>query len=377
MRKNRSDAVHIMHGCEAFSKNGLEVDLLTPKVERKLYKIEFSEIFNLYNMKSSFKIIELPTNLIEDAEHKDSSWKIGFEKLKESFRFVWRYRKQFDYDIVYSKCFISTLPFLFLKRLKLISSTFVFEAPYVKESWLHKFIVNHSDYIVVGTTKMENKLKANDKHINKVIRTPLRYYINEEELHFNKKVLRQKFQFDEDKKYVLYAGKAGVKSKELHYIMESAEQLPEYEFVIVGITDGAKQKFASKKLSNLTLLPFQKLEDYDDLVRSADVLIAYYTNSEYNRYFLGPGKASAYFKSKNPVIFSDLPSLRDRYHDDMVYFIEPDNANLLTKTIKEVIQNPDLNNKKTESAKLHVLEHSFEKSTKKVLEEIERREQKK
>ncbi|MFK7783432.1 glycosyltransferase [Psychroserpens sp.] len=377
MRKNRSDAVHIMHSCEAFSKNGLQVELLTPKVERKLYEIQFSEIFDLYKMKPSFKITELPTKFLEDTDQKDSNWKIGFEKFKESFRFVLKHRKRFDYDIVYSKCFISTLPFLFLKRLKLIKSTFVFEAPYVKESWLHRFIVNHSDYIVVGTTRMENKLKANDKHVNKVIRTPLRYYINEEELHFNKKALRQKFKFHEDKKYVLYAGKAGVKSKELHYIMDAAEQLPEYEFAIVGITDGAKQKFAAKNLENLTLLPFQKLEDYDDLVRSADVLIAYYTNSEYNRYFLGPGKASAYFKSKNPVIFSDLPSLRDRYHDDMVYFIEPDNSELLTKTIKEVVENPELNKQKTESAKHHVLEHSFEKSTKKVLEEIERREQKK
>ena len=126
---------------------------------------------------------------------------------------------------------------------------------------------------------MENKLNADKRNANKIIRTPLRYYINPSELEFDKKSLREKFQFKDGRKHVLYAGKAGVKSKELHYIIEAAENLPEFEFVIVGITDEAKSKFSSKQLKNLTLLPFQKLEDYDDLVRSADVLIAYYTNT--------------------------------------------------------------------------------------------------
>ena len=61
----------------------------------------------------------------------------------------------------------------------------------------------------------------------------------------------------------------------------------------------------------------------------------------------------------------------------MVYFIEPDNPELLTKTIEYVINNPNLNEQKTEAAIAHVLDNSFTKSTKKVLEEIERREQKK
>ena len=377
MRKNRSDAVHIMHSCAGFSEIGLDVDLLTPKVERKGYKVKFSEIFNLYNLEPSFNIIEVPTQFLEDTENKDSNSKFGIQKLKESVRFVLRSRKSFKYDIVYSKCFISSLPYLILKKVGMLKTIFVFEAPHLKNSWLHNFVVNNSDYIVVGSSYLEDKLKANKNLIGKIIKTPRRYYFCDNDKYFNKKQLREKFGFSINHRYILYAGKVAKKSNEINYIIEAAKKLSKYKFVIVGVNQESQAYCDSFGLNNLILFPFQTIENYEDIIRAADILVGYYTDNEYNRYYLGPGKTSSYFKSKNPVIYSDLPALRDRYTDDMVYFIKPDDSDLLAEKIKFVINNPELNELKTECAYNHIVENTFAKSKINILEEIERREKEK
>lgn len=376
MRKNRSDAVHIMQSCTAFSEVGLDVDLLTPKVERREYRVKFSEIFNLYNVDQNFNIIEMPTKFLEDTDFKDSKFKFGIQKFKESAKFAWRNRKSFKYTIVYSKCFISSVPFLIFKSFGLIKTIFVFEAPHLKNTWLHNFIVKKSDYILVGSVHLESRLKS--KNVGyKVIKPPRRYFVNENDKHFNKIDLRKKFGFKEENKYILYAGKAGVNSKEINYLIEAAKELPQYEFVIVGVNETSQSLYESFALTNLILFPFQNIENYENIIRAADVLVAYYTDNDYNRYYLGPGKSSSYFKSRNPVIFSDLPALRDRYTDDMVYFVAPDNLNLLIDKIKFIVSNPALNEKKTKYAYNHILENTFSKWSEIVLEEIERREKEK
>ncbi|WP_133756398.1 glycosyltransferase family protein [Gelidibacter sediminis] len=377
MRKNRSDAVHIMNSCSGFSQLGINVDLITPKVERENYQIEYSEIFNLYNIKPNFNIIELPTKFKEDGANKDSNLKFGLQKFKESAKFAFKNRNPFKYDIVYSKCFISSVPILILKKLGIIKTTFIFEAPYLKNSFLHNFIVNNSDYIVVGSSYLESKLKSDIKLKNKIIKTPRRYYFNENDQSFDKMKLREKFGFLKDYKYILYAGKVAKNSNEINHIIYAAKKLPEFKFVLVGVNKETRAFYESFGITNLILFPFQTIENYEDIIRAADVLVGYYTDNEYNRYYLGPGKTSSYFKSKNPVIYSDLPSLRDRYTDEMVYFLKPDEPDLLVDKIKFIVNSPKLNEKKTALAYDHIVENTYAMSKTKILEEIQRREQEK
>ena len=80
MRKNRADAVHIMYSCAAFSNNGIDVELITPKIIRNDYTVDNDDIFSLYDVPNNFKITELNTR-IKEVNNKSSVLVVGINKL--------------------------------------------------------------------------------------------------------------------------------------------------------------------------------------------------------------------------------------------------------------------------------------------------------
>ncbi|CAB1077328.1 hypothetical protein D1AOALGA4SA_5118 [Olavius algarvensis Delta 1 endosymbiont] len=50
--------------------------------------------------------------------------------------------------IIYSKCFISTVPYILLKKLKIIRTIIVFELPVFGDKLSHKVIAKNSDFVV-------------------------------------------------------------------------------------------------------------------------------------------------------------------------------------------------------------------------------------
>ncbi|MGE0567034.1 MAG: hypothetical protein AB7O73_03720 [Bacteroidia bacterium] len=370
VRKNRSDAVHIMMCCQALAEKNIKVKLVTPTIVRSEYEIKFEDINALYNIKTKFEIIELPTNIIEKDAIKDTFINMSFQKLLHFTKFYYSNRKNFrsKETVILSQCFISSVPYIFLKKLGLVSSRLTFMAAAIKKnSRLHKFVYKNSDIVVTGLKyTAADIIKYTGTDAKKFTPTPLIFLSNSsipnEDL--AKEECRKIAGFSFDKKYIIYAGKTGEGIKSVDYFIECAKRLPQFNFVIVGANNEAfksyNERITNESILNLEIKPFMPFKDYNHFVRAADLLVDYYSATYYNTYYLGPGKSASYFSSKNPVIFSDLPSLRHLFPEEIVYFVKPDNISILVGKIIYVLANKAEADDKAERAFQYARKHSFQ-----------------
>ena len=378
MRKNRSDAVHIMMCCNALTMHNIEVILVTPKVERETYRVDQSKIFELYGLKETFSIVELPTTIKEDQIGNTNFWTVVSQKFMKYSIFYLRKRKTFSRKdtIVYGQCFISILPYILLRKLGVVSSKLVFTVAAIKKnSKLHRFVIRNADLIVAGLKyTVSDVINYTGVDKDKFVDTPLIFLSNsmKGKERLDKNVCRAELDFKEDEKYIIYAGKTGIEMKSVNCFIECAKQLASYEFVIVGANERTMKHYlklkADKNIKNLKIVPFLPLPEYYKYVKAADLLIDYYEASYYNKYYLGPGKSSSYFNSKNPVLFSDLPSLRHLFPDDIVYFAEPDNPKLLAEKVEEIFHDDQKMEIKANKAYAYAQQHSFEYTMGKILD---------
>lgn len=355
VRKNRADAVHIMLSCQAFANTNIEVELITPSTVRDEYIVANDSIFDLYGIKNpNFKITELNTNISEIKGKETKAFGIIFKKLKAFFQFSFSMRKNLrtENTILYSKCYISTVPFIVLKKLGLISSSIVFETITPKDSALHRFIYKNSDKLVSHLKFVtDDILKYSKTDKRKIYEPP--YFTQSKELEqikANKQKLREELKLNSMDTYVLYAGKTGAHIEQVQYFIEAALRIPQLKFLIVGANNTAfksiEETKTDRKIDNLIIFPFLPLVDYYKFVLAADILIGYYPATYHNKYHLSPGKSGIYFASKNPCIFSDLPSLRSLFPDNIVSYAEPDNVDSLVTKILEIENNKEVANKR-------------------------------
>lgn len=346
VRKNRSDAVHIMLSCESFVNNGFNVELVTPSVLRNEYNIVKEEVFKLYGIENQrFKITELSTKFQEGRDYSSKGISVALKKLILVSFFIFSNLTELNHKetVVYSKCFISTIPFLISKRLHLIKSLIVFEVITPKNTFIHKFVFRKSEKIISWLPFVtDDIIKFSGTSPSKIFLAPFVSQFKEiQQVIDTKSNLRQRLGMRLDSFYILYAGKTGLKVKEVDYFISCAQLLPEYTFLIVGANAEAFRYYVELrdqlKIQNLDIFPFQNLPDYYRFVLSADMLIAYYPGTMHNRFHLAPGKAGIYFASKNPCIFSDLPSLRSIFPEGTVFYAEPDDPSKLASKIREVL----------------------------------------
>lgn len=381
MRKNRTDAVHIMMLCDAFSDLGVKVNLVTPKVYRHEYKVEFNKIFDLYDLEERFQITELDTNIKENQKNRRDALSVIMNKFYYYSLFFWKHRKDFrkSESVVYSKCFISSVPYILLKKMGVVSSKFFFEAASIKKgSLLHKFVCKNADGIVAGLKYTVNDIiKHSGVTPDKFAETPLVFLENgakKKEVP-SKDICRKNLGFQPNKKYILYAGKTGIRKKSVQYFIECAKTLNQFEFVIVGANKSTFKYYTELKekqsITNLQIYPFMPLRSYFSYLKAADLLVDYYEDTYYNRFFLGPGKSSSYLMSENPVLFPDLPSLRHLFPEDIIFFIEPDNVPKFSEKIISIFSNEKEISQRVERSLAYAQKHSFKNTGRKILKFLE------
>ena len=380
VRKNRSDAVHIMKSCEAFSQQNIDVRLLTPQVKRKGNPKDMKSVFSLYNIdKSAFELVESPYSLLEQDDGNVHPVKLLLFKLLFIFQYFIANRKNYrdNRNVIYSKCFISTVPVIFLKKMGIIKSPIVFEIINIKNSLLHRFLVRNVDFFISHSHFVNYFiLKITKRHLSDFYNPPLFTQVQAfEKLAKNDKVtMRQKLSIPLDRKIVLYAGKVFKGSREIHYISEVAQNTTCIDYYIVGASPDAFEYYQSKfkDYNNIYLFGFQTLENYYKYVKAADLLLSYYPATEHYMYQLSPGKMGIYLASENPVILSDMPSLRLMFSDDLVYFIEPDNLGILEKKILEIFENYHSSSEKSKTIKKFISNMTYQNYGKNVILAIER-----
>lgn len=365
-----------MLSCQAFSSLNIDVELVTPSVLRDEYVVDENSIFQLYNIDNpNFKITELNTKISEISNNKTKPYRIVLEKLKAFLSFGYKNRKALrsNETIIFSKCYISTIPFIILKKLSLISSDIVFEAITPKDSLIHRIVYNNSDKIISHLKFVTRDILEFSKVTReKIFEPPYLTQSDEiEKIKESKLELREELGLNPNDFYVLYAGKAGAKVKPVWYFIDAAAKLPSFKFLIVGANKDGAEAFNKckneKGIDNLEIRPFQPLKEYYKYVKACDLLIGYYPPTHHNKYHLSPGKSGVYFASKNPCLFSDLPSLRSLFPDEIVFYAEPDNTLKLVESIQYIINNPQIASKKATAAFEFAITSTYQKFAERVI----------
>ncbi len=352
MRKNRADPVHIMMSCKAFVDNGWEVTLVTPRVKRKEYKeykVNKNEIWKLYNLTSIFKIIELPTFFLTDGSNQNFSRTIKFVCFFFYYLFNIKSLRK-ETLVIYAKCYIGILPAILFKKIKLVKAKIIFEkAEFMRNNQYHKFINQNVDGIVA----INQFIKENTTHHYKIspqnilklpFATQTDFFVKR--LSSNGKTVLHTT--NKHYKIITYGGKIYNSSKEVNYILDSAKYLEGkfIKFVLIGGTGSAVSFWENyckvHRYTNITFKGYQSLENFYRYIHASDILVSYYDSFDslsVNQRV--PAKLSVYLSACKPIILSDLPSMREWFDDDMVFYVKPDRPDLLADMIKYIISHPE------------------------------------
>jgi glycosyltransferase involved in cell wall biosynthesis len=377
MRKNRADCVHNMKTCKVYKENGWDVIMVTPHYLRKEYYKKKEDIWDLYGFeKDIFRIIELPTLLWDS---------MGINKLTNAFSQLQKFtvfllfyllqalkcnlNKQ---NIIYGKSYISVIPFILLKKIRIASSKLFYEkGEFFEKSRIHKFICQNTDgLLTINKFITDNTIKyyeINRENVHK-IDFPSQYEDMVQYLDLNTAKARTELNIETTSKIVMYAGKIAPQMLELKYILECAKFLPGINFYFVGMKDESRAEITgyleSNGIRNAFFRGFQPLNTFMKYLKAADILVSYYDSKDsLSPNQRTPAKSTVYFCSGKPLIFPDMPGFREWWNDDLVYFVKPDSPELLADKIKYIFNNPAEASIKAhnclEFAKLNTYEKSY------------------
>lgn len=301
----KAHGLAIMKMCEAFANQGLEVELVVPKRENHID----TDPFEYYGVKRNFKITKLwCLDLVR--------WgKVGFwvETLTFAERVAW-------YALLKTGTFYTREEFLAF-YLKLFDKKVFWEAHTTKSLWSTPFLKLLDGIITISKGLKEYYVSlglASEKILVAHSGVDLKLF----NIKKTKEEIRKELSLPLDKKIVAYVGKEQTMGREkgvgeLREVLESLQK-ENPEIYPLFVTD----------------VSFKKVPLY---MKSADVLVMNYPNTEHYAKYMSPLKLFEYMASEVPIVAPDLPSIREVLNEDEVYFFKPDNSEDLAKTIERAL----------------------------------------
>jgi len=335
----KAHGIQIMKMCEALVDSGNEVKLVVP---RRINNIKKSP-FEYYSVKKNFKITKLPTlDLV-------CFGKIGFLIQTFSFLFFAKLCAIFNKnDIIYTR---EQFTGLFFKDYVLE----IHSLP-KKILWPHKKIWHRSKRIIVLTDFIKKELVKNGVDKNKILIAPDSVDFKKFNIAINKEEARKKLNLPQNKNIILYAGHL-YKWKGAQILADAAKLLDENSLIVfVGGTEKDEKEFRAnnQELENILVAGYQPHSEIPCWLKSADVLIL-------------PNSAKEYMASKQPIVASNLPSIREILNENNSVLVRPDNLESLANGIKKVLQDNDLAYKISKQAFNDVKNYTWRNRAKNIL----------
>jgi glycosyltransferase involved in cell wall biosynthesis len=325
----KAHGIQIMEMCNAFARSGTEVELVVP---RRLNPIK-GDPFVYYDVKKSFSTKKLPC--IDFVKFG----RIGYWIQSLSFvKFASWYSLFRKDSLFYTRDEIVAL------FLRLIVKKIVWEGHGGEKNFLVKSLIKRKVSMVMITKGLKDLYVSMGADPEKIIVSPDAVDVEQFSINLSKEEARKKLDLPTDKKIVLYAGHL-YSWKGADTAVQSASGLPDNVIIIfVGGTAVDIERFEknygqNKKVMILGKKPHEEMPLY---MKSADILLLPNSAKEdISKLYTSPMKLFEYMASGNPIIASDLPSLKEILNESNAYFFEPDNSESLAGAIKKVLANYD------------------------------------
>jgi len=353
--------VQIMKMCEAFSKNGIEVELVVPN--RKVYHnmdLDKTDPFEYNHIEKIFKITKLP---FIDLFYGNPS---GILYLIRIFTFLLSARIYLtfkDYDVLYTRDYRSKI---FFKDIYLEQHSFP-----KASSFLNRFVYKKVAGLIVLTSFIKEKILNLGINQNKILVAPDAVRLKDFMENISINDARSKLGLSINDNIFGYIGtlKTMGIEKGVSEAISSLDFLPEnYKlYVVGGSTEDVifyKNYATTKGLDRRVIFTGQVLhKTIPEHISACNVVIAPFPENEHYSYFMSPLKIFEYMASKRPMVVTDLPSLREVLVDEKTaLFVPPSNPMALAGAVERLVGDIELSRTISENAHREVTEkYTWEK----------------
>jgi glycosyltransferase involved in cell wall biosynthesis len=308
----KAHGLAVMKMCEALASQGISVELLVPKRLNSLKQ----DSFEFYPTKRNFKIKRL--FCFDLTRFGKSGFLVQWASFAAHALIYCIFKKS---DRYYGRDELS------LWFLSFFGKHVTWEAHTAKDNWLVRSLLRRVQSVVTISRGLEN-------HFRRVTKAPLRVLVAPsgvdldifESIHEPKVALRQRYNLPPDRIVVAYVGKRQTMGED-----KGVEKLEEVSRII-------EEKYSEVKL---VVVSEASPADVPAYMKAADILVMNYPNKEHYAKFMSPLKLFEYMASGNPVITSNLPTIREIVDESTATFFEPDDKESLISAVNYVIKNPE------------------------------------
>ena len=356
--------LQIMKMCEAFVKNGIELELIAP-LRFSISSLGKKDPFEYYRVDRIFKIKKIFCFDLTPLNRFLGPISFLIQALSFS-KFTFFYLLFKKADIIYSRDRFS------LFFVSLFKKNVIFEVHKI-----HRFffwpILKRIKKIVVITENLKEVLIKRGIDGNKIFVAPDGVDLKDFEVKESKEECQKKLNLPLDKNLILYAGHL-YKWKGVETLALASKFLDrDMVIIIVGgilwYLDAFKKFVQKNNLNNVFVLGYQEYSKIPYYLKAADGLILTGTKkSEVSKRYTSPMKMFEYMAANQPIIASDLPSFREILNQNNSILVAPDNPQALAEGIKKVLNNPDLAKQISEQAYKDVQKYTWDNRVKQIFD---------
>ena len=189
-----------------------------------------------------------------------------------------------------------------------------------------------------------------------------------EKIKLTKKELKEKYLGLEEKDFVvLYSGSLQ-KGKGVSLILDIAPLLEKVFFVIIGGTEKEIEQLKKRKSKNIIFLERKLYRDIPYCLKSADLLILPFTKELKTYKYHSALKIFEYMASGNPILASEIGSIREVLNEQNSFFFNPENLGDLADKIKFIKNNREKAETRSEKALEDIKDYTWRKRTDEILD---------
>jgi len=348
--------LQIMKMCEAFAKQGVELELLVP------WRFGISELikqnpFKYYRVEKNFKVKKL--FCIDLTPLNKYLGPVSFLTQAISFAVsAFLYSLFNKVDIIYSRDRFSLWP------ITLIKNNLVYEVHQLHRSSF-KFLFKKIRKLVVITKNLKEDLIKKGIDGNKILVASDGISLKDFDIKENQEECRKRVGLPQNKRIILYTGHL-YRWKGVETLAMASKFLGENDLIV--IVGGIKWYLSNFKdfvkvndLKNVLVVGHKDYAQMPYYLGAADCLMLTGTKaSETSQKHTSPMKMFEYMASQKPIIASDLPSFKEILNEANCILVEPDHPWEMAMGIMRALNDAELSKRISEQAFQDVQKYNWD-----------------